>query len=208
MELGIEFEEQLAGYFSLNALNPEAGEQKGKSSNQHLVVHTRVTIEDLHRWLETRSCSGNLNGTVDFPPLGKHLPIQSGHIGLSNTNDLLDIDLLIYEMNFRARGQDYFLTGKKQVSHDHCPDSWPDVMTVYAQLHEGNDRDAPITGAGILKLELDDLFDMLSTITVMGTDSVPEKAIAIRQFGKLYLGELWKTCSSFVGSGEVCGTSD
>jgi len=87
----------------------------------------------------------------------------------------------------------YYLAGKKNVHDDPGFDLWSDTTTLYTRLHEGPDPSGPVAGAGILRLGVDDLVDLVSTMRVPDAVSIQKKAEALSTFGSLFLGELWDT---------------
>jgi hypothetical protein len=103
---------------------------------------------------------------------------------------------MVYEVAFRHDGTDYYLAGKKHVRDDPGFDLWNDTTTLRARLHEGLDASGPVVGAGVLRLGVDDLVRLVSTIRATNADSLAEKTRAIGAFGRFFMGELWTQYAS------------
>ncbi|MDA1241463.1 MAG: hypothetical protein O2798_11585, partial [Chloroflexi bacterium] len=60
-------------------------------------------------------------------------------------------------------------------------------------LHEGDSKDGPVIGAGVLSLGPADLTRLLTTVRVTGSSSTAETGRTVAQFGQFFMGELWET---------------
>jgi hypothetical protein len=98
---------------------------------------------------------------------------------------------MVYELAFSHGGKPYYLAGKKEVHDDPGFDLWKDTTTLYTTLHEGTSKAGPVVGAGVLRLGVADLADLVSTMRATGARGVVESAEAIAIFGRLFMGELW-----------------
>ena len=94
-------------------------------------------------------------------------------------------------MSFHHQGQDYYLAGKKEVRDDPGFDLWTDTTTLFTQLHQGVDKNAPVVGAGILTLGVRDLLKLVSTVTVTNAQTNTDKITTVAKFGQFFMGELW-----------------
>lgn len=98
---------------------------------------------------------------------------------------------MVYELAFQHQGQDYYLAGHKEVKDDPGFDLWSDTTTLYTTLHEGQDKQGRIVGAGVLTLGIRQLATLLSTVAVPNATNLAGKLAAIAKFGCFFAGRLW-----------------
>jgi len=200
--LGLRFRETMEGTFALGATDPEAGADQGKADGHELALHATITIDDIDRFIDDPDHAGRLDAHVDFTPFGEGLPGHRGVFNLFAPSDVPDEKWMVYEVAFRHEGQEYYLAGKKHVHDDPGFDLWSDTTTLYTRLHEGSDASGPVVGAGVLRLGVDDLIRLVSTMRATNADSVAEKTRALTAFGRFFLGELWEQYASRAPSGK------
>lgn len=189
---GILFKETMEGGFALGVSDPEEGREAGESAGTELAMHATVTIDDMDRFVSSEDHPGGLAGTLDFPPLGEGIPAYTGVFQLFAPAGE-DLKLMVYELGFEAGGETYYLAGRKEVREDSVLELWDQTTTLYTRLHRGPDKDSPVVGAGVLRLGVDDLIRLLSTVRVTGATGVREKSETLATFGKFFLGELWES---------------
>lgn len=197
---GIQFQETMAGGFTLGLKAPAEGFHQGNRLDTQLAIHVTVTIDDLDQFINEAEHPGQLSGTIDFAPLAIGIQATAGVFNLFCPTDDPKLKLMIYELGFEHQGEAYYLAGKKEVRDDPGFDLWSDTTTLYTQLHKGTDKSGDIVGAGILTLGVTDLIKLVSTITVTNANSTMDKLETIGQFGRFFLGELWDTYGVHVGA--------
>ncbi|MGF1611525.1 MAG: hypothetical protein ACFCUQ_19135 [Kiloniellales bacterium] len=191
-KIGITFKETMAGPFMLGIQEPEAGAVAGKEAGQSLAMHAAVTIDDLDGFVADPQHLGGLAGTIDFAPLGRAIPASRGVFNLFSPTDDPAMRHMVYELSFTQAGTTYYLAGHKRVRNDPGFDLWRDTTTLFTTLHEGQDKSAPVVGAGVLSLGLDELMKLIASLRVTGTDDAIDKTAAITKFGRFFMGELWE----------------
>jgi hypothetical protein len=194
--LGLRFRETMGGAFALGATDPEAGVEQGQRAGHTLALHATISIEDIDRFVDDPDHTGRLDAHVDFTPFGEGILGHRGVFNLFAPSDAPDTKWMVYEVAFRHDGTDYYLAGKKHVRDDPGFDLWNDTTTLRARLHEGLDASGPVVGAGVLRLGVDDLVRLVSTIRATNADSLAEKTRAIGAFGRFFMGELWTQYAS------------
>jgi hypothetical protein len=70
---------------------------------------------------------------------------------------------------------------------------WAETTTLYTQLHDGPDSNAPIVGAGVLTLGVGDLLRLLGTFHATNAESWTARACASATFGGFFARQLWRT---------------
>lgn len=193
MTNGITFSEVMAGSFSLGEDDPETGREKGEAEDTRLTMNAAVSIPDLGVFIADPDHPGSLDGSIDFSPLGTGLKVRTGVFNLFSPTEDSNLKLMVYEMGIEADGRAYYIAGHKKVKNDRGFDLWSATTTLYTTLHAGEDKHAPIIGAGVLTLGARDLNDLLSTVRVTGSDSGVDKAATLAKFGNFFMGELWDT---------------
>lgn len=197
---GIQFNETMAGGFSLGLKVPAEGFHQGNRLDTQLAIHVTVTIDDLDRFINEPEHPGRLSGTIDFAPLAIGIEATTGVFNLFCPADDPKLKLMVYELGFEHQGEAYYLAGKKEVRDDPGFDLWADTTTLYTQLHKGADKSGDVVGAGILTLGVADLIKLVSTMTVINAYSTVDKLETIGRFGGFFLGELWATYGPHAGA--------
>jgi cholesterol oxidase len=107
-----------------------------------------------------------------------------------------------YRLHFTdGEGQPRTLSGWKDIRRHPATRVWPDTTTLYFRLlaghvPDGEDDDAPIVGAGILRLSVDGFARQLTTFRTEG----PHGLTALERFVGFFLGELWDIYRPHVGT--------
>lgn len=196
---GISFRETMAGYFSLDETDPEQGAATGEAQGNELAMHASINIRDIDGFTADPEHLGDIDGSVDFPPLGEDLPATHGVFNLFSPAGEPDTKYMIYELAFEHRGERYYLAGKKTVRDDPGFDMLADTTTLHTLLHRGPDSSGEIIGAGVLKLGITELAKLVSTMRATNTSSTAESAKTVLKFGKFFLGELWDSYAGMAG---------
>jgi cholesterol oxidase len=191
--LGLKFSEMMSGGFALGASDSKAGEQQGNLDGTKLVMNCVVTVDDLDSFVHDPQHTGILSGTVDFAPLGTAIPCDQGIFNLFRSGASPAERWMVYEMGFAAKGQKYYLAGKKIVQHDHGAEVLEETTTLYTVLHEGSDSSRPIVGAGVLHLGVKSMAALARTIQITNAQNSFETLQGLTMYLHLFLGELWHT---------------
>lgn len=198
--VGITFRETMKGGFALGEMDPAAGEKRGKQEGTILTMHAAIEIPDLRAFIADARHGGRISGEVSFSPLEENIPAKAGIFQLFSPAEDPRTKSMVYELLFETGGTSYYLAGRKEVRNDPGLDLWTDTTTLFTKLHKGADRTAPVAGAGILTLGLDDLARLVSTMHATGAGSAEEATKAVLEFGHFFLGELW---DSYLGKGKT-----
>ncbi len=196
---GISFRETMDGWFALGETDPEAGAAKGKAKGTELAMHASINIRDLAAFVGNPAHEGEIIGIVDFPPLGEEMLATNGVFNLFSPSGTPDTKYMVYELGFEHDGEAYYLAGRKIVRDDPGFDLLADTTTLFTVLHRGGDKAGEIIGAGVLKLGIEQLARLVSTMKATDTSSTGEAAKTVLKFGKFFLGELWDTYGRLAG---------
>lgn len=197
MSVGISFEETMKGHFATGVQDPERGAETGNQNNLVLRMDAKVTIDDLDQFVADPRHLGALEGYISYPTYGDRIPSTRGVFNLFSPSDEPDLKLMVYELAIKIDNKDHYFAGHKRVRNDGGVDLWTDTTTLFSTMHAGPDKEGPIVGAGVIRLGVSELRDLLLTLKVTGTDSGAQKLAAITKFGKFFLGELWDTYAQF-----------
>ena len=189
--LGLRFQETMAGGLTLGESDCRAGEKAGKLSGNIMAMHATVTIDDMERFIADSQHAGVLSGTLDYSPFGGGIPCRDGKFNLFSPTGDPNMKFMVYELGFGHDGMDYYLAGHKEVKDDPGFDLWSDTTTLYTKLHQGSDDSGPVIGAGVLSLGVSELLQLVTSMDVLHTDSAVEKLEVLSRFGRFFLGELW-----------------
>jgi cholesterol oxidase len=196
---GISFRETMRGWFALGGCDPRAGAARGAAAGTELTMNAAIEIERLDKFVNDPTHTGRLTGSINFPPLGLGMAAERGVFRLFSPTDDPKARHMVYELGFAQGGQDYYLAGHKKVRDDPGIDLWSDTTTLFTTLHKGRDAQAPVSGAGILRLGVKELMDLLSTLRVTNAANAAETAAAYAGFGRFFLGELWSIYGKGLG---------
>jgi len=196
---GISFRETMAGFFALDATDPDAGAATGKARDTELAMHASINIRDLDSFIADPEHLGDIAGSIDFLPLGTGMPASHGVFNLFSPADDPDTKYMIYELGFEHDGLQYYLAGRKTVRDDPGFDMLSDTTTLHTTMHRGQDNTGEVIGAGVLKLGVAELARLVPTITATNTSSSAESAKTVLKFGKFFLGELWDSYARLAG---------
>jgi len=187
------FQETMSGFFALDQTEYKKGANSGKDNDTSLAMHASVKIKDMNRFVNDPKHTGELSGTIDFPPLGTGIAAHTGAFNLFKPTDSPDETHMVYELGFEHDNQTYYLAGHKIVKDDPGFDLWSDTTTLFTTLHKGTDKSGEVCGAGILKLGIKELIELVSTIEVLDAENTSDKLATMQAFGSFFLGELWDT---------------
>lgn len=189
---GITFSEVMQGGFVLGETEPVVGDARGKAQHSTLAMHATVTIPDIDRFVADPNHPGTLRGTIDFTPWQAGIAADDGLFNLFSPSSDTKLKLMVYELPFTYQGERYYLAGRKEVRDDPGFDLWSDTTTLLTTLHRGHNRDAPVVGAGVLRLDIGAFAKVVGSVRVTGTDDPIGKAAALATFGRFFAGELWE----------------
>ncbi|GAB3983085.1 hypothetical protein GCM10029978_088590 [Actinoallomurus acanthiterrae] len=189
----LSFTEEMKGFFAEGVNAPGAGEQSGREHGQKLGFRLTITVDDVDRFLEEPEHTARAEGWIDAAVCGGRCHVQRGWFNLFCPGDAPDRRLMRYRLHFTdAMDRPRTLSGWKDIRHRPASRVWPDTTTLFFRIFEGHvpeggDDDAPIAGAGILRLGLDDFAKQLATFRTEGPDGLA----ALERFGGFFLSELW-----------------
>lgn len=182
------FREKMSGPLTLGETEPLAGAGKGRQTP--FTFHATIRIDDMDAFLRDSQHAARLEARVSFPPLGEDLVVKQGSFNLFRSTDDPKVRLMTYGMPFEANGRPYYLQGTKTIHDDVGFDLWHDTTRLYSLLHEGSDERGKVVGAGVLKLGVRDVLNIVRSMHSERLEGV-EEARAIARFGQFFLGTLW-----------------
>ena len=191
--LGLTFDEVMTGGLVIGATEPSTGDKEGNANHSRLALHCNVTIDDLQRFVQHPQHPGHLACTVDFPPFGSGIPCDPGIFNLFRPGNTPNERWMVYECGFAAKGQRYYLAGKKIVARCHAAEVLQQITTLFTLLHQGNNASGAIEGAGTLQLGVKSIADMAKSLHVANAQNHLEVLQGLRMYLGLFLGELWQT---------------
>lgn len=190
-QLGLRFDETMAGAVMRGESDYREGEMKGRMAGEILAMHATVTIDDMQAFIADPAHEGRLSGSIDYPPFGTAIPCDGGRFNLFSPSDDPRMKLMVYELGFSHEGRAYYLAGRKEVRDDPGFDLWSDTTTLFTRLHEGSDSSGRVVAAGVLTLGVTDLARLVASMQVLGSDGLGDKAETLSRFGRFFMGQLW-----------------
>jgi len=193
---GIEFTETMHGTMTAAPAPADAASPGDADDHSRCEFVVTVVAVDARRFLDDPDHKAALGGSVTIRAVdAAPMTVDRGTFNLFIQDpDHVDTRLMIYEMPLvSATGKRYFFYGEKVVHHDRPFDLWHDTTTLTAELHDGENRDAPVVAAGTLELSPEDLRRQLGTMRAVDAPSREEALETIAEFGRFFAGVLWDT---------------
>lgn len=186
---GLTFRERMEGRVAFG----QADFNEGWRTGDGLAFELQVDIADLDAFLTDDGHEARIEGVVDCGALGGALPVTDGTFNLFVDGAA---DRRRKRMRYRLRcsdrdGRPVTFSGFKEVVDGPGLDIWTDTTTLFVTVHAGPDEQAPVTGAGVLRLSHAGLVAMILSLRARGGAPWARAAARLR-FGRHFLGELWQ----------------
>ncbi|GAB2836455.1 GMC oxidoreductase [Lentzea nigeriaca] len=187
------FTEEMKGFFDFGAADPRTGLDSGKAKDQALMFRLTIATDDVDSFIRVPSHLAEATGYVESDVLGGRLPVQAGWFNLFTAGAAADSRSMRYRLHFAdGVGNPLTLSGFKDIRHGSPLRIWPDTSTLYyrvltGHVDEKNEADAPVVGAGVLRILEADFLRQLTTFRTNGPMALP----ALTEFGQFFLGQLW-----------------
>ena len=195
--IGVMFTETMKGYFSTaEKADYQMGLAKGQAENSSLIFTLTIQAQNVDAFVKDPNHLAGMAGTVLAPHLStKPMTVSNGQFNLFVPDPAKPQQKFMdYRMNLNTpEGKTYFFKGFKQVYDDPGPDMWKDLTTLFVTIHDGDGLAAPVLGKGILKIEITDFAEQLTTMKPLNANGLLEKTEALAHFGKLFAGDVWET---------------
>ena len=188
---GINFRESMTGRLTFGMTDPRAGYTDAAAIP--FTLDASIDVRDIDAFVADPTHTGELTGHLYAPRAGFVLPGTGGVFRLfAPTADAAET-YMVYEISYRRDGKPYYFAGAKHVRLGWPWRAWRETTTLYVTLHEGDDATGPIVAAGILRLNLFDLFALLGTFHATGCETPVQGWRAIFRFAAFFTRELWRT---------------
>jgi cholesterol oxidase len=189
----LSFTEEMKGHYTDGENAPGPGEEAGRVAGRSLGFRLTITVDDVERFLEEPEHTAQAEGWIDAAGFGGRCQVERGWFNLFSPGETLDRRLMRYRLHFTDEtNRPRTLSGWKDIRRHPANRVWPDTTTLYFRLLDGHvpngeDDNAQLTGAGILRLGMDDFARQLTTFRTDG----PHGLSALERFAGFFLGELW-----------------
>lgn len=191
--IGIEFTETMRGFFS-NQDDYQQGYQQGQPDSPLMFTLTIVS-ENLEEMLHNYQHQAQMIGTVIAPALSPQpLTVTNGTFNLFEFDpNRVGARQMLYRFQMAAEsGEQYYLSGFKEIPDGSVLNLWPDTTTLYITIYQGVDDTAPILGKGILHIQPADFLKQMTTIKALNAPNEGAELEAIARFGKFFAGTLFE----------------
>lgn len=192
----IQFTEKMRGFVSFDETAYQNGYEQGRAAGTALMFQLTIRTDDVDRFVANREHAAEATGYIQCEALGGRLPVEQGWFNLFVDTANRNARRMLYRLYFRSSdGTPMTLSGFKEVQNDAGPDIWNDTTTLYVNLFKGhctaeNEGSSILVAAGIVRIELLDFLQQLTTIRAYGP-AHPARIAGIEKFGQLFLGSLW-----------------
>ncbi|MEZ3160274.1 GMC family oxidoreductase [Microbacterium sp. BWT-B31] len=153
---GMEFTEQMKGFFTLGESDPAAGFRLGRQLSHSFRFRLTITAPDVQTFAERPDHTATAEGYVHCDLLGGELPVSRGWANLFVAADQAGTREMQYRLWFSdLTGSPLTMYGFKTVRDDPGLDIWRDTSTLYITLMRGHippGASGEPLGAGILRI--------------------------------------------------------
>lgn len=202
----VRFTEEMKGHVGLGEQDFEAGVARGRSEGTFCMFHLTIEVPDIDAFRDDPLRAGTCQGWVGAEVLGGDMPVERGVFNLFVDDADPGRKWMRYRLWFRdAAGHPLTLVGFKDVYDDAGFDVWSDTSTLYTRIlaghvDEGDDGDARVVAAGILRIWARDFLRQLTTFRTQGP-TIADRWRALRLFGATFVAQLYGVYISRRGRG-------
>ena len=192
----LQFTEVMKGYVTADEPNYQAGYDRGREEGGALKFRLTIKVEGVNRFAVNPRHEAGATGYVEGDFIGGRSEVERGGFNLFVDAEDPARKFMYYRLFIRdSDGQPRTLVGFKDVRNDEGADVWSDTTTLYVRLLEGfrnedEDGGAAVLASGILKIEMLDFLQQLTTFRVKGP-TLADRTAAMSRFGRLFMGKLW-----------------
>lgn len=175
---GMEFTEEMKGFFALGMTDPIAGWESGRQLSHRFMFHLTISALDVETFVSHEDHTAVAEGFVRCDLLGGELPVQRGWANLFVATDEARTREMRYRLWFSdLAGAPLTMYGFKTVRDDPGLDMWRDTSTLYITLMKGHilpgenggqDDEVDVIGAGILRILVKDFARQMTTFRGSG----------------------------------------
>lgn len=184
---GLVFTETMKGYWTPGERDHERGFELGKYALNDLEVTLTIEIDDMDSFIANPEHEASLSGVVHASRFDGTCAVTDGSFNLFVQNRTATREMR-YEVDFLHAGTPLTLRGYKTLRNDLGADVWSDTTTLFVDIVE-RETGKPL-GSGVIKIELLDFLEQLTTIRGRGP-GVIDRAAALAAFTKFFIGGLW-----------------
>lgn len=188
-KITFKFDETLHGFIFPGNESPETGYERGKDKKYECEIDNTIAIVDMGEFTTLTGREAELVGTLSVAGLGQKLTIRKGIFTVFKIEQDPQTGrtqkTMAYKINFNSEiGEPYYLYGiKKLFYHTDKFDPVDQMTTLYTTIYKGDEADQnTIYATGILHFKISDIFSMVHSMRVEGTDSLTKKAEITAQF--------------------------
>jgi cholesterol oxidase len=192
----LSFTEEMKGFVTRGEVDFDAGFDIGREAGTAFMFHLTITADDVDRFLGDPDHHGDAVGWVEGDLFGGRLPVERGDFNLFVADAGPRRTHMYYRLYFAdSVGQQWTMTGFKDVHDDQGFDVWTDTSTLYIRILRGHvapadDEGAEILASGKLRILIPDFARQLTTFRVDGPGPT-ERVAALAAFGRSFMGDLW-----------------
>jgi predicted acylesterase/phospholipase RssA len=185
---GLSFTETMKGYWTRGERDHERGLSLGEHALNELEVTLTIDVDDMDEFIANPEHEASIRGVVRSPSFEGTCAVIDGSFKLFVQNRTATREMR-YELDFLHQGRPLTLRGFKTLRNDLGLDLWADTTTLYVDIVEHGSTQS--LGSGVIKIELLDFLEQLTTIRGRGR-GVLDRAAALAAFGKFFIGGLWQ----------------
>lgn len=183
MTIELWFDETMNGYAAIGAKESHVGYEKGRNAGTTFGISVRIIVDDLDRFIDEKDHEAKLAGHLTGDLFSGDPQVVDGKWNLF-MEGLGRIKKMVYRFEFLHGGETYYFHGEKVLDNDPlAADALSDLTTLFTKV---SDATGKVVAAGIIRFNVFEIFDLLRSLEVSGTDRPME---AKRLFLSFFLTE-------------------
>ena len=196
----LSFTEEMKGYVAFDETDYDLGFREGMKDGMKdgmfLMVHLTIKVDGVRHFVTDPDHDAPTEGYVECEALGGKLPVEHGTFNLFVDDGDPSCKKMLYTLYFSdSVGHPLTLKGFKLLRDDPKFDIWHDTTTLFTRILQGHvepgdEEQAPVVAAGIIRIHYFDFLKQLTTFRV-GGPTPTDRAAALTHFGTFFLGKLW-----------------
>jgi cholesterol oxidase len=188
---GLSFKEEMHGFITLGDSDDyEEGFRRGKLDGNAISFTLVIEIPNMANFYRDPDQTERAQGHIDSTLFGRALIVPDGRFNLFKKVGNPPRKQMEYELPFEAGGNQFVLSGHKNIHDDPGFDPWVDLTRLFTRIV---DRDPPpnqqpkTVAYGIVEISPHGFLDQL--LTFRSDDGLP----GLARFGKFFFGNLVET---------------
>ena len=197
-DMGLSFNETLAGFYYPGDIDYQTAFDKGRAANLSLSFVCHVVIPHMRAFTNDSQHIAQITGSIQVANLTKPqgASVQGGRLSLFN-GSVVDHELrMYYYLPFTgADGKPYHLEGVKHLAGDNCTHIFYMATTLYVHVRTGTaEGQGTILSTGMVQIDFREVLDLIASFRLIGNGTDADKLDVIAEFAEFLVQDIEEDC--------------